>query len=154
MCSQKYIYTEKILRDALSCKIIRIFNVYEVQIENSVTRESCWVVQNSYDKCSKNLYNKILIFLGKYKKFYVESNQFCKICYFPLLQWWGEKINLGCSFFFGVEILEHLLYPDWWNFSVRTEHPLWIVFLYTLPCTVTFKPKSCITSIILCENTL
>ena len=39
----------------------------------------------------------------------VESNQFCKciaslckICYFPLLQWWRQKINLGCSVFFGV----------------------------------------------------
>ena len=46
----------------------------------------------------------------------------CNICYFPLLQWWGQKINLGFSFFFGVrnfrtftvqservKILKHLL---------------------------------------------
>ena len=49
---------------------------------------------------------------GKCQKICEGSNQFCKgrqlncllckICYFPLLQWWGEKINLGCSFFFGV----------------------------------------------------
>ena len=59
---------------------------------------------------SKNLYSKILQFRkGKYQKFCEGSNQFCnwiaslcKICYFSLLQWWGEKINLGCSFFFGV----------------------------------------------------
>ena len=33
----------------------------------------------------------------------------CKICYSPLLQWWGEKIKLGCSFFFDVRNLEHLI---------------------------------------------
>ena len=43
---------------------------------------------------------------GKYEKFCEGSNQFCKvrqftslfkICYFPLLQWLGEKIYPGCS---------------------------------------------------------
>ena len=50
---------------------------------------------------------------GKYQKFCEGSNQFCKalckIGYFPLLQWWGEKINLGWSFFFDV-----------WNFRKFT----------------------------------
>ena len=45
---------------------------------------------------------------GKYQTFCERSNQFCKgrqckICYFPFLEWWGEKINLGCSFFFDVQ---------------------------------------------------
>ena len=38
----------------------------------------------------------------------------CKICYFPLLHWWGEKINLGCSFFFGV-----------WSFRTFTIFMYW-----------------------------
>ena len=57
-------------------------------------------LEEDYGKCL-NIYTakfskrKIPIFL-------------CKICYFPLLQWWGEKINSGCSFFF-------------WNFRTFTD---------------------------------
>ena len=67
-----------------------------------------------YDKCSKNKYSKILISKRKIPQICERSNQFlqliaslCKICYFPLLHWWGEKIDLGCSFFFGVRNSRH-----------------------------------------------
>ena len=55
-----------------------------------------------------------------YQKFCEGSNQFCKICYFPLLHWWGEKINLGCSFCFGL-----------WNF--------W-TFTIFIPCLFSGSP--------------
>ena len=37
----------------------------------------------------------------------------CKIGYFPLLHWWGETINLVCSFLFGV-----------WNFRIFTVNQI------------------------------
>ena len=55
-----------------------------------------------YGKCSKISYCKNLTFEQENTKRSVREATLCKMCYFPLLHWWGEKINLGGSFFFGV----------------------------------------------------